>query len=145
MNNVRSTLYLFAILASVGGCGAPPGQALHLDVSPTNTGFEPPRRERPSDVILPTEILAMRANTAADAVRRLRPEFLRSTPTNTFSKAAAFPNVYLNGHYAGPLDMLSTIPAAPIVEIRYVTTSAARSAFGSYCACDGGVILVRTR
>jgi hypothetical protein len=144
MSNVRSTLYVFAILASIGGCGAPAGQVMRVDVSPMNGGFEPPRRERPSDVILPAEIRAIQANTAADAVRQLRPEFLRSVPTSMFFKAPA-PSVYLDGRYAGSLDVLSTIPVAPIVEIRYVTASAAKSAFGSYCACDGGVILVRTR
>ena len=145
MNKVRSTLYAFALLAFTGGCGAPTGQVLHVDVSPTNGGFEPPRRERPSDVILPSEIRAIQANTAADAVRQLRPEFLRSTPTNAFSTTPALPSVYLNGRYAGPLDILSTIPVGPIVEIRYARTAAAKSVFGSYCACDGGVILVRTR
>jgi hypothetical protein len=144
MNSVRSTSHVFAILAFISGCGAATGQVMRVDLSPT-TGFEPPRRERQSDVILPTEIRAIQANTAADAVRQLRPEFLRSTPTNAFSKAPALASVYLNGHYAGPLEVLSTIPVAAIVEIRYVTTSAAKSAFGSYCACDGGVILVRTR
>ena len=107
--------------------------------------LEPPRRGRPSDQILPSELRLVSGRTAADAVRQLRPEFLRVAPTRTINGQPVLPSVYLDGRPAGGLDALGTIPLLPVVEIRYVTAVAAKSVFGSYCDCAGGVIVVRTR
>jgi hypothetical protein len=53
--------------------------------------------------------------------------------------------VYVNARYAGGADVLSLIPLRVLIEIRYLDAVAAKAMFGSYCPCDGGAILVRTR
>jgi hypothetical protein len=53
--------------------------------------------------------------------------------------------VYVNGRYAGGANVLSLIPLRVLIEIRYLDAVAAKSLFGSYCPCDAGAILVRTR
>ena len=107
--------------------------------------FEPSRRGRGSDEISREEARSVEGTTAADVVARLRPEFLRPKPSRILLEQPVAPTVFHNGAYAGGVDVLGTIPIAPILDIRYLTPVAARSHYGSYCKCEGGVILVRTR
>ena len=107
--------------------------------------FEPARRGRGSDEISREEARAVEGTTAADVIARLRPEFLRAKSSRVALDQQVAPSVYHNGAFAGGLDVLGTIPIAPILDIRYLTPVAARSHYGSYCKCEGGVILVRTR
>ena len=99
---------------------------------------------RSSDVIDRVEIESVRVNNAHEAVVRLRPEFLRRRGAS----AASDPNgglatVYLDGVRQGGPDMLFSIPAGAILEIRYVTAIAAGGALGPFHR--GGVIWVRTK
>jgi hypothetical protein len=99
---------------------------------------------RSSDVLDRVEIESVRVNNAHEALVRLRPEFLRRRGAS----AASDPNgglatVYLDGVRQGGPDMLFSIPAGAILDIRYVSAIAAGGAFGPYHR--GGVISVRTK
>ena len=101
--------------------------------------------ERQRNRIQSFELRTVRGSTALDAVRQLRPDFLHSEPPRTLHSEPAQPSVYLDARYAGGLEMLATVPLGVVVEIQRMTSVGAKSVFGSYCKCDGGVMLVRTR
>lgn len=109
-----------------------------------NDAVDARRLGRRFDQIPMSELRAVQGATVADAVRQLRPEFLRTSPQRTIGGQPMMPSVYLDGRPAGTLDVLHTIPLAPVTDIQYLPPITAKSMFGSYCACDGGVILVRT-
>lgn len=127
--------------ASAFSCASVAGQPMlvtdnQLDVTP---------RERHPDRILPSELRAGGGATVLDAVRQLRPEFLRLSPPRSVYGEPARPSVYLDSRYAGTLETLGTLSLEPVEEIQRLSAVAAKSVFGSYCKCDGGVIHVRTR
>ena len=99
---------------------------------------------RPSDRILSSELRALEANTAAEAIRQLRPEFLRTVPSQQVGVRAATPAVYVDNRLAGGLEALAGIPLGLVSEIRRFSPLSAKSTFGSYCECQGGVIVVTT-
>jgi hypothetical protein len=82
-------------------------------------------------------------SSALEAIRRLRPEFLRASsraPGHAVIQAV----VYLDGAPSGDISMLNTIPLSAIREVRFLHASEALFRFGTSCACEGGVILVFT-
>ena len=79
-----------------------------------------------------------------DAVRRLRPEWLRVSPTDRQQAERGVASVYANGSYVGGLEALRLIPVRAVEEMRYLMPTAARSWFGMLCPCTGGVIVVTT-
>jgi hypothetical protein len=108
--------------------------------------FEPSAGDGAHDMIVERELRRLQGTNAAAAVRELRPTFLRSSGTPIVPHTSrAGPVVFVNGHYAGELDVLEMIPLAPVVEIRRLRPMAAYSLFGSQCPCADGAILVRTR
>jgi hypothetical protein len=102
------------------------------------------RRDRRSDVILPTEFRSLAGATAADAVRLLRPEFLRAVAPRSISGGASFAVVFVDNHRTGGFEALATVPLAIVVEIRYLSPMTAKGEFGSHCPCEGGAIVVKT-
>ena len=141
MNSRRQSLYFYVVSLAVSACA--PASYQYRVV--TEDVVDMTVRERRPDRIQSFELPAVTGATALDAVRQLRPEFLRSEPPRTLHSDATTPSVYLDARYAGGLEVLGTIPLTPVVEIQHLTSSAAKNVFGSYCKCDGGVILVRTR
>ena len=134
---------LLAILLLLPGCRP----------LPRTTAAEPaafsatllPSSSRPSkDLILPSEIDGAHVPNAYEAIARLRPEYLqrrgRQTPE---SPTGQLPSVFVNDVEQRELDALRTVPAGAIVEIRYLSASAAAPQFGRQHL--GGVIAVRTR
>ena len=108
--------------------------------------IEPPQGQSRSDRIAAGDLSTVQGRTAADAIRRLRPEFLRAPDDRTsITVSPASPTVYVDGRYAGELSVLDLIPLDVVVEIQRLDSVAAKSLFGSYCPCSGGVILVRVR
>ena len=132
---------ILAVLLLVPGCrtGDPSGSGLRLgrlDSGPTTRSS--------SDILAASEIQTERVDDAHQAVLRFRPEFLRGRAAPGLADpAGAAPVVYLNGVRQGGADMLRTIPARAILEIRYLTPTVASEQFGPYHT--GGVIAVRTR
>jgi len=51
----------------------------------------------------------------------------------------------VNDAYVGGLEALRLIPIDAVTDARYLTAFAARSWFGMFCPCAGGVIVVSTR
>jgi hypothetical protein len=95
-----------------------------------------------SDVLSAEEIAkSIGINSAADAIERLRPHYLRRhgrvSPTSSVQ-----PVVYLDMQLLGNLETLARIRAADIREIRYVPLTDARQRFGQ--SVTGAVILVIT-
>src|SRR5262245_30669869 len=108
---------------------------------------EPSRIGSSSDKLAAVELLAANATSTAEAVRRLRPEFLRPVllPTPDAGTVATYPSVYLNGVHAGGIDALESVPLEVVEEIRFIRAAQAKDWWGSYCPCNAGVIAVRTK
>src|SRR5262249_18382211 len=99
-----------------------------------------------SDLLTAAELRNLRPLTTLDGVRRLRPEFIRPTVVLLGNeRAAVMPSVFLNGTYAGGLDVLETIPLDAVEEIRYLRPSRAYDLWGLSCRCNGGAIQVTTK
>ena len=80
----------------------------------------------------------------ADAVSRLRPDFLRGS---TREPRTGPPEIalYLNGARAGDASTLNSIPLFEVREIIFLHPIEARAQFGSSCYCANGALLVTTR
>jgi hypothetical protein len=100
--------------------------------------------KRGRNVLGYTEFAQWRTLTAYDVVERYRPEFLqRRLPASAGSPTGGFAVVYIDGNRQGGTDVLRTIPATAVEEIRYLSPAAAGIEFG--WANPGGIILVRFR
>lgn len=105
----------------------------------------PVGRQSSSDHVVPQDLAALTDLNLEDALRRIRPEWMRPIPTMRQVAEPGVASVYLNDAYAGGLDALRLIPIEAVISARYLTPTAARSWFGMFCQCAGGVILVSTR
>jgi hypothetical protein len=107
----------------------------------------PTRPTGAAETLTAAEILGANALSTPEAVRRLRPEFLRPTVvwTPDAGSVRAYPSVYLNGVHAGGPDILESVPLSVVEEIRFVRSTEAKAWWGSLCPCSGGVISVRTK
>lgn len=99
-------------------------------------------------VITAAELPTTGAETAYDAIKRLRPEFLRARPTQSYqlrdsagvSGPAPEPALIVNGQRAGEVSDLRQIPAVSLESVRYYTIEQAKRKFGMQYA--GGAIEV---
>jgi hypothetical protein len=92
------------------------------------------------DVLTAEDLQTVQDLSAYDAVRRLRPAWMRARGAGT---ARATPIVYVDGMRRGSLDELSSVRASEIQEIRYLSASEATTRFGTNNT--GGAIVVTTR
>jgi hypothetical protein len=105
-----------------------------------------PKAETPSDVISAADLENVAAANTAEAVRRLRPAFVRSSPIlGNLDGAYATPSVYMDGNYLGGLEALELVRLDEVDEIRFIRAGAAKSWWGGSCPCSVGVIHVRTK
>jgi hypothetical protein len=79
--------------------------------------------------------------SALDAVRTLRPAFLRTRPTGSIQNQAPIV-VYVDGVRRGGPETLAGIPAPVVGEIRYLKGNDATTRFGM--GHENGAILVTT-
>jgi hypothetical protein len=98
--------------------------------------------ERAFDVMSSADVASVGALTAYEALARLRPELVGGMPT-VYGSGPRMPVLYVNGVRDGHIDLLATIPAKLISEMRYYRPSEARIRFG--IRDDFGVLAVRTR
>ena len=91
--------------------------------------------------ITTAEVATVRAISAYDLVFRLRPEFLRTVPGP--AGTLIHPTVSIDDADAGPLPVLSDIPASITARIRYVPPAEAVVRHGSRHIA--GIIVVHTR
>jgi len=97
-------------------------------------------------VITEAELPTSGTETAYDAIQRLRPEFLRARPAQSYtlqtnggaSGPAPAPALVVNGQRAGELSDLRQIAATAIRSVRYYTIEQAKRKFGMQY--DGGAI-----
>jgi hypothetical protein len=104
-----------------------------------------PTRSPKSDRVSGADLKSLGDLSLDQALRRLRPNFLRVNPTGRVgSESGAFATIYIDNSYAGAPDMLRLVPVASVEEVFYLTPSAAHDRFGAYCSCSAGVIVVST-
>jgi hypothetical protein len=126
---LTAVLLLLGAAACAGGGGG------------TGAGAPAPAQR---DVLMSEEIQRTSAVTAYDAVRQLRPQWLRRRGRSSIQNATAeVLVVYLDGARFGGPDMLRSIAVGSVLEIRHLAASDATTRFGTGHA--GGALLVRTR
>lgn len=133
---------LVGSLGSISGCA--PAVAGSQRTSFEQLRLAPVGRQSPSDRLARQDLASMTELSLDEAVRRLRPEWLRVSPSARQSAEQGLASVYANDSYVGGLEALRLIPVGAVEEMRYLTPSAARSWFGMFCPCAGGAILVTT-
>jgi len=97
-------------------------------------------------VITESELPTSGTETAYDAIMRLRPEFLRTRPAQSYSLQenggasgpAPSPALIVNGQRAGELSDLRQIAATALKTVRYYNIEQAKRKFGMQYA--GGAI-----
>lgn len=98
------------------------------------------------DVITESELPTSGTESAYDAINRLRPEFLRVHPAQSYSMQAdggasgpaPAPALIVNGQRAGELSDLRHIAATSVKSVRYYSIEQAKRKFGMQYA--GGAI-----
>lgn len=119
---------MLLLLLAVGGCASASG------------GSSGGSRE----VLTGEEIYSSSATTAYDAVRLLRPSFLRGRGARSMNAGGGSgPVLYVDGVYRGDPREMEQIPAANVLEIRYLDSTDATMRFGT--GHTDGAILVTTR
>ncbi len=96
-----------------------------------------------ADVITAEELASVDGPGTVDAVRRLRPAFLRGSVRTT--RGVPEIAVYVDDRYDGDLTSLATIPMRVIRRIVFLEPVEARVRFGPRCPCASGALLVTTR
>lgn len=91
-----------------------------------------------------SQLASTNAWWTAEAVSRLRPDFLRGSTRGPLTGRPEIA-VYLNGAHAGDASMLNSIPLLEVREIVFLHPFEARAQFGPSCPCANGAILVTTR
>ncbi len=105
------------------------------------TGGESPR----SNVIVADELAEVSHMNAQDAVRRLRPIWLRVRGQSTFRVQAVGIRVYVDGTLMGDTaDELRQIRVSDIAEMRFLTAGEATIRFGTHHQ-EGAILVVLKR
>ena len=122
--------------------------ALLLAASACASGGSTSSRSANRAVITESELQASGTESAYDAIARLRPEYFRPKPAQSFNLqessgvtvAAPPPSLVVNGQLAGDLSDLRQIAATSLRSVRYYTIEQAKRKFGMQYA--GGAIEV---
>jgi hypothetical protein len=123
-----------AMLFAAGACAS--GGTSAGDTSPSTSRY----------VISEAELPTSGTETAYDAIQRLRPDFLRARPAQSYnlqpnggaSGPAPAPALIVNGQRAGDISDLRQIAATSLKSVRYYTIEQAKRKFGMQY--DGGAI-----
>jgi hypothetical protein len=111
--------------------------------STQQTGSTASTRRNPN-LITAEEITGASSKDAFEAVQLLRPQWLRtrgvSSPTSLEAIEVA---VYVNGSRYGSVENLRGVPAANVIEIRYLSATDATTLYGT--GNLGGAIMVKTK
>jgi len=131
---LRHSLAAFVAVAALGACAS--GGASASAPAGTSSRY----------VITESELPTSGTETAYDAIQRLRPEFLRARPAQSYSLQenggatgnAPAPALIVNGQRAGELSDLRQIAATSLKTVRYYNIEQAKRKFGMQY--DGGAI-----
>ena len=100
-------------------------------------------------IITDAEIPTTGTESAYDMIQRLRPEFLREKPTQTYngaqSNVAPPPSVFFNGTRIGLLADLRGISAPTLSMVRYYTIEEGKRKFGMQYGGGAIELTYRTR
>jgi hypothetical protein len=138
-------LCLLTAVAACASSGAAPATA-----GPAASATAPARRD--PNIITQEELAdpSLISLNAYDAIRTLRPLFLRTRGAQNFGNASPTddqesgqPHASIDGVGVVALDDLKRVEVRTVIEIRYLNAAAAMQRFGS-SAHAGPVILVRT-
>jgi hypothetical protein len=124
---MQRKVLVFSLLLVVAGCGH-------------HNQIDEPRAQ--TNTLTRDEIAGAPVTTAYEAIDRLRPRFLRPHATGS-RPATAYAVVFIDGVRRGALDILRTVAASSIMEVRYLTASDATTRYG--LDVEGGVIDVKLR
>lgn len=124
----------YAIESEEGRMIQLPSNALMLHAA------EEQRTRRGAAIISKAEIEEAESSTAADAVRRIHPDWLRGTRGTVRFSGDAPIVVYVNSARWGGIDVLESISAQNISEIRFYEPRDATTRFGT--GHSGGVIQI---
>lgn len=122
-----------AALLVLAACATPPAD-------PADSTGRTTSRDR--NVLTAEEIATIDVATAADAVERLRPSWLRNRGAASLSGGADVPIVYVDDIRFGPVSQLQRIAARTVFEIRFIPGTDTGIKYG--LGHGGGVIAVRT-
>jgi len=98
-----------------------------------------------ANTVDPRALSSAGSESLYEALVKLRPEWLRVNPTMRGAAEPTRATAYVDDVYAGELNTLAVVPAAAVIEARYLPPFEARAVFGSACRCPGGVVRVFTR
>jgi len=100
-------------------------------------------RRNPS-VITAEEIAGSSVKDAFEAVQLLRPQWLRTRGVSSTSSLEAIEvATYVNGSRYGGVENLRNVPAANVIELRYLNATDATTLYGT--GNLGGAIIVKTK
>jgi hypothetical protein len=134
------SLAVTGLLGLAAGCASAPGSQRPTQSAEIATSSAALR----SNHISAVELQNTNAVSTLDAVRRLHPEFLRSSARAAGPSESAGPSVYVGTTYAGDVSWLASIPLVEVRDISFLHPVEARMKLGANCACAGGVIVVQT-
>ena len=138
-------MIIAGLLVAATGCASARPASPSLAIRQQGALNDGPRADVPSDVITAADLRTVAAANTAEAVRHLRPSFVRSSPIpGNFEGAYATPSVYMDGNYLGGLEALELIHLDEVKEIRFIRANAAKNWWGGSCPCSVGVIHVHT-
>lgn len=100
-------------------------------------------KARNHNVLTSEEIAASQATTAHDAIKNLRPMFLRSRGQTTLEGTGQSAHVFLDGQKYGDIETLKTMSVQTVREIRFLSASDATTKYGT--GYTAGIIEVWTR
>jgi len=127
LNPLRALAVLLVI-----GCAASPPASSRID------------RSLARDWISGEELATSQATNMAEAIRLLRPTWLRARgPQSIRASVSPYPIVYVDGIRMGEPHWLRDIPCTTVTEARYIGAADATTRWGTGHAT--GVILVTTR
>lgn len=132
----RSFALLGALTIACASPGGRSGTAESAATAPTSRA-----------VISDAEIPKSGSESAYDMIQRLRPEYLRAKPTQSFGGATSTiappPSLFMNGQRMGELTDLRQIPALSLSMVRYYSIEEGKRKFGMQYG--GGVIEIAYR
>ncbi len=95
------------------------------------------------DVITVEELSRVREISLYDAVRRLRPHFLKSRATTAFGKEPSSPlMLYVDGDKRDSIDDLRRISPGEVLEVRFYEPQIANTRFARYNNAAGAIAVI---
>lgn len=143
MRTCAAVLAKVGALVAISGCATGPLRS--SDLSAFDVITIAPAHASTATLVARSELAPLQEASLEEALRQLRPEWLRVNPSSRQITEAARASVYVNDVYAGELDALRLIPVSAVIDARFLAPSAARDQLGPGCRCAAGVIAIATR